>query len=344
MTPITIYDIAREADVSVSTVSRVLNDTAPVRASTRQKVLSIIEKHQFQPNALARSLIKKETGTIAIILPDITNPFFPEVFSGAENEARGLGYTFFLCNTGGDHDRESEYLSILREKRVDGIIFLGGRVNLQNCPEDMAQELNDIAERLPIVLVNGNLPKSRIHRVYTDEAAGAVLAVKHLLDLGHREIAFVGGLQNMSTTMHKVKAVQKTLKEHGLEIPKDRLLLGSFSIDDGKRLMSELLEQDNPPTAVMCVNDYTAIGAIKATIEHGLSIPKDVSIVGFDDTPLATAVIPELTTVSQNTYQLGKLAVDILHELILQKKPRRNTTLQPELIVRQSTGPAPANI
>ncbi|EHS57546.1 LacI family DNA-binding transcriptional regulator [Paenibacillus sp. Aloe-11] len=339
MTPITIYDIAREANVSVSTVSRVLNDTAPVRASTREKIMSIIEKHQFQPNALARSLIKKETGTIAIILPDITNPFFPEVFWGAENEARGLGYTFFLCNTAGDHGRESEYLSILREKRVDGIIFLGGRINLQNCPEEMAQELIEMGKRQPIVLVNGNLARSGFHRVYTDEAAGAMQAAEHLLTLGHREIAFVGGLQKMSTTMVKVKAVQKKLQEYGLEIPKERLRLGSFSIDDGKRLMSELLEQDNPPTAVICVNDYTAIGAIKAAINHGLSIPNDISIVGFDDTPLASAVIPELTTVSQNTYQLGKLAVDVLHELINQGKPRKQTILQPQLVVRQSTGP-----
>ncbi|MCM2997152.1 MULTISPECIES: LacI family DNA-binding transcriptional regulator [Paenibacillus] len=340
MTPITIYDIAKEANVSVSTVSRVLNDTAPVRASTREKVMAIIEKHQFQPNALARSLIKKETGTIAIILPDITNPFFPEVFWGAENEARDKGYTFFLCNTGGDHSRESEYLTILREKRVDGIIFLGGRINLQHCPEEMAQELIEAGKHLPIVLVNGNIAKSGLHRIYTDEAAGAVLATQHLLDLGHREIAFVGGLKEMATTMVKVKAIQKKLKEHGLEIPKERLLLGDFSIDSGKEQMARLLEQQNPPTAVICVNDYTAIGAIKATIEHGLSIPGDISIVGYDDTPLASAVIPELTTVSQNTYQLGKLAVDLLHDLIGGGKTKKQTALQPELIIRQSTGPA----
>src|SRR5690606_17453581 len=141
MANITIYDIAREADVSVATVSRVLNDTAPVKASTRERIMAIIEKHQFQPNALARSLLKKETGTIAVVLPDITNPFFPEVFWGAENEARDKGYTFFLCNTAGDYSRESEYLTILREKRVDGIIFIGGRINLLQCPEPLAQEL-----------------------------------------------------------------------------------------------------------------------------------------------------------------------------------------------------------
>lgn len=204
----------------------------------------------------------------------------------------------------------------------------------------MAQELIDMSKHMPIVLVNGNIAKSGLHRVYTDEGVGAAMAAEHLLELGHREIAFIGGMKESSTTMVKVKAVQKKLREYGIEIPKERQLLGGFSIDDGKREMSKLLEVANPPTAVICVNDNNAIGAIKSTIERGLSIPKDISIIGFDDTPLASAVIPELTTISQNTYQLGKQAVDVLHELINQGKPKKQNILQPRLILRQSTGPA----
>lgn len=338
MTQVTIYDIAKEANVSVSTVSRVLNDTAPVRASTRERIMSIIEKHQFQPNAQARSLIKKETGTIAIILPDITNPFFPEVFWGAENAAREFGYTLFLCNTAGNSNRESEYLSILREKRVDGIIFLGGRINLKSCPQQMAQEIIDVGKHLPIVLVNGNIAKGSFHRVYTDEGAGAVLAAEHLLALGHREFGFLGGSPDTSTTMVKVRALQKKLQEYGLDLPPDRQCLGSFSIEDGKRSMKEMLAVDNPPTAVICVNDNTATGAIKAAVEQGLRIPQDISIVGFDDTPLASAVIPELTTISQNTYDLGNLGVRVLHDLINKRTPRKQTVLEPRLVIRQSTG------
>ena len=210
MSSITIYDIAKEAGVSVATVSRVLNSTAPVKASTKARIMSIIAKHQFQPNALARSLFKKETGIIAIILPDITNPFFPEVFWGAENEAREKGYTLFLCDTAGDYSRESQYLNILWEKRVDGIIFMGGRINLANCPPNLAQEIMDMSKNIPIVLVNGNIPNASIHRIYTDEALGAELATQHLIDLGHREIAFLGGRKEMTTTLSKVKAFRKS--------------------------------------------------------------------------------------------------------------------------------------
>jgi LacI family transcriptional regulator/LacI family purine nucleotide synthesis repressor len=337
-TTITIYDIAKEANVSVATVSRVLNDTAPVKTSTRETIMAVIEKYQFQPNALARSLLKKETGTIAMILPDITNPFFPEVFSGAENVAREKGYTFFLCNTAGQYSRESEYLSILREKRVDGIIFLGGRINLTQCPPELSQEVIEMSKHVPIVLVNGNLPKSGLHRIYTDEAEGASLATQHLLELGHTDIGFIGGMEETSTTQVKIKAVHSKLKEHGLKLRNEWIKSGEFSVQGGRELMNKLLDLEHRPTAVLCVNDFTAIGAVKAAIEHGLRIPKDISIVGFDDSPLSTAVIPELTTVSQNTNELGELAVDTLHRIINGKSPRKNIILKPQLIVRKSTG------
>lgn len=341
MSQITIYDIAKEANVSVATVSRVLNDTAPVKASTREKIMAIIRKHQFQPNALARSLLKKETGMIAIVLPDITNPFFPEVFWGAQNEARDKGYTFFLCDTEGDYGRESEFLSILREKRVDGIIFMGGRINLSKCPPELAQELTELSNHLPIVLVNGNVPRGGLPRVYTDEASGAALAAQHLIDIGHREIAFLGGAEHMSTTMVKVKAYRKTLEANGIAYREELVRFGGYSIKDGKEAMRVLIDSGERLTAVCCVNDYTAIGAIKAAVEQGLRVPEDVSIVGFDDTPLAEAILPELTTVSQNTHELGKTAVEMLHELITRKKTKKQVALKPKLMVRQSTGPVP---
>ncbi|WP_027094178.1 LacI family DNA-binding transcriptional regulator [Cohnella thermotolerans] len=340
MTPITIYDIAKEAGVSSATVSRVLNNTAPVKASTRAKINAIIEKHQFQPNALARSLLKRETGTIAIIMPDITNPFFPEVFRGAENEARKKGHTFFLCNSAGDYSRESEYLSVLREKRVDGIIFLGGRINLAQCPPELAQEMIELSRHVPIVLVNGNIPKSGLPRVFTDEAKGAELATQHLIDLGHRNVAFLGGLEPFSTTTAKVKGFRATLRRNGIPYRPNSVLYGGFSITDGKTLMSRLLGMEDRPSAVFCVNDFTAIGAIKAAMEHGLRIPEDISIVGFDDTLLANAVVPELTTVTQNANELGALSVELLHRLITKDKARKPIALEPRLIVRKSTGPA----
>ncbi|HZG85977.1 LacI family DNA-binding transcriptional regulator [Paenibacillus sp.] len=339
MKTITVYDIAKEANVSVATVSRVLNDTAPVKASTREKVNAVIQKYQFQPNALARSLISKATGMIGMILPDITNPFFPEVFKGAEDEARAKGYTFFLCNSGGDYRRESEYLSALKEKRVDGIIFLGGRINASRCSPELASEVAELAEQIPVILVNGALPKSGVHRVMSDETLGAELAMQHLIDLGHRDIAFIGGVADMIPTMQKVKAFKKKLSENGLPIRPEWVLNKDFSVENGKELMAELLRGSKRPSAVMCVNDFTAVGAVKTAIERGLRIPEDISIVGYDDTPLSTTVIPELTTVAQRTYELGKQSVTLLHQLINGEKTKKVTMLRPELVVRQSTGP-----
>ena len=338
MKQVTIYDIAQEAKVSVATVSRVLNGTAPVKESTRNKIEELIEKYQFQPNAMARSLLKKETGIIGVIVPDLTNPFFPAVFEGVEQEARQTGHTFLLCNTVGDYAKESEYLSLMREKRVDGLIFLGGRINLKQCDEQLAQELAQHATIIPTVLVNGGLRNTDITRVVTDEAAGTALAVKHLIELGHRHIGFIGGESHMSTTSVKMRAFRKTMKEAGLEVREEWVLPDSFSIDSGKRQMLKLLEMSSRPTAVFCVNDYTAIGAIKAAVENGMTIPEDMSVVGFDDIPLSHHFIPEITTVTQQANELGRTAVKVLRSMMNKEKVKKLTSLEPQLIIRQSTG------
>lgn len=338
MRQVTIYDIAKEANVSVSTVSRVLNDTAPVKKSTRTKIEEVIQKHNFQPNAMARSLLTNETGIIGVIVPDLTNPFFPEVFAGAEEEAQQSGHTFLLSNTIGDYAKESQYLNILREKRVDGIIFLGGRINLKHCEEHLVQELVQCASVIPTVLVNGALRKTDLVRVVTDESAGTALAVRHLTLLGHREIGFIGGESHMTTTSIKLRAFRKTMKDEGLDVREEWLLPDSFSIDSGKRQMLKLLAMEERPTAVFCVNDYTAIGAIKAATEAGLSIPDDISIVGFDDIPLAHHFIPELTTVSQQAHELGRTAVKVLKAMMNNEKVKKLTSLEPQLIIRQSSG------
>ncbi|MCA0756599.1 LacI family transcriptional regulator [Paenibacillus sp. N4] len=338
MRQVTIYDIAKEAKVSVATVSRVLNDTAPVKGATRARIEELIQKYNFQPNAMARSLLKKETGIIGVIVPDLTNPFFPEVFAGAEQEAQQEGHTFLLSNSIGDYTKESEYLSILREKRVDGIIFMGGRINLKQCEDHLVQELVQHASVIPTVLVNGGLRNTDLIRVATDEAAGTALAVRHLIGLGHKQIGFIGGESHMTTTSIKLRAFRKTLKDEGLEIREEWLLPDSFSIESGKRQMLKMLDMKERPTAVFCVNDYTAIGAIKAVAEAGLAVPDDMSIVGFDDIPLAHHFIPELTTVSQQAHELGRMAVKVLKTMMNKEKVKKLTTLDPQLIVRQSTG------
>lgn len=337
---ITVYDIAKEANVSVSTVSRVINGTAPVKDSTRKKVMDLIEKYQFQPNALARSLLKKETSMIGVVLPNITNPFFPEVVLGAENVAREEGYTLFLCNSMGDFELESQYLSILQEKQVDGILFLGGRINLQRCPRSYVEEVSAINKRIPIMLINGNLPRSGCHLVSVDEYEGAKIATQHLIDLGHQDIAFIGGSRKTLTTVQKIKGYRHCLEENGILFREDRVIQNdSYSIQDGKKIMDQILSQKDRPSAVFCVNDFTAIGAIKSLWEKGLKVPEDMAVCGFDDTLLANSITPELTTVSQKSEELGRTAMQNLLRVIRKEKQRKKTIIQPELIIRKSTTP-----
>ncbi|QHW35021.1 LacI family transcriptional regulator [Paenibacillus rhizovicinus] len=351
MKSVTVYDIAKEANVSVATVSRVLNNTAPVKASTRERIQGLINKYQFQPNALARSLIKKETGMIGIILPDITNPFFPEVLAGLEQEARKQGYTFFLCDTGSSnldikeqYKRESQYLNILLEKQVDGIIMLGGRIDLHKCPKEMAKEVAEINKRVPLVFINGNLPGAKFHRVVIDEVAGGRMVTEHLIGLGHRDIAFIGGYPQMSNTVGRLEGFRAAMADAGLTVHEDWIDHGGFSVQRGKNMMGRLLDMEGDrPTAVVCANDLVGIGAIKAAVKAGLQVPRDISITGVDGVPLAASVIPELTTMSLRCLELGRSAAFVMHQLI-SKSADVNllTTLTPELTIRESTAPPPS--
>lgn len=348
MKSVTVYDIAKEANVSVATVSRVLNNTAPVKKETRERVKELIDKYQFQPNALARSLIKKETGMIGIILPDITNPFFPEVLSGFDQEARKKGYTYFLCDTvsanaddAEQYVRESQYLNVLAEKQVDGIVMLGGRVDLAKPDRELAEEVVEVGKRLPVLLINGRIPGAALPRVASDERYGAELATTHLIELGHRKIALVGGYRHMSNTLQRTAGFTKTMERYGLEIRKEWLLHDGFSVDSGTDFMNRLLRLPDRPTAVFCLNDLVAIGVLKAAVKAGLKVPQDMSIIGYDGIPFASYSIPELTTVSLRAHDLGRTAAEILHKMITKSKVPKTTQIKPELVIRESTG-APA--
>jgi LacI family transcriptional regulator len=308
--------------------------------------MELIAKHQFQPNALARSLFKKETGMIGVILPDITNPFFPEVLAGLDQEARSKGYTFFLCDTvstnrdsAEQYVRESQYLSILMEKQVDGIVMIGGRINLMKPDKGLVNEVVEASKRVPLLLINGNLPGEGLTRVYIDEREGAELATQHLIDLGHREIAFVGGYKHMSNTLQRVQGFVRTMEKNGCQVRKEWIRHGGFSVDSGKAFMNELLAESERPTAIFCANDLVAIGVMKSAQKAGVSVPHDLSLVGFDDIPYASDSIPELTTVSLKCYDVGRNAAELLHQMITKTKVSKNTKVRPELIIRESTAP-----
>ncbi len=338
---ITIYDIAEEAQVSPATVSRVLTGSANVSRTKREKIEKLIAKYNFQPNALARSLIKKETKTIGFILPDITNPFFSTVFLEAEKQALSMGYTMILCNSMNDNmlnvtNIESLYLKTLSEKQVDGIIFMGGRINESKTNEEYAREINEILQKIPIVMINGKMTGVNCVKVRTDEKEGIYNLVKYLYELGHRKIGFIGGVKGITSSDDKIKAFTKITDQLGIVCKKEWMINSCFSIEDGYASMEKLLKNHELPTAIMAVNDFVAIGAIRAAEANGINVPEDLSITGFDGVYLTDLVRPRITTVSQNCAILGATAMDVMMAILKGNKHKKETTIKSNLLIKDS--------
>lgn len=338
---ITIYDIAKEANVSPATVSRVLTGSAQVKNDKKERVLQIIEKHNFQPNAVARSLFKKKSMMIGFILPDITNPFFSIVFLEAEKAALELGYSMILCNSMNNSKVESLHLKTLAEKQVDGVIFMGGRVNTVKTNLNYALELQMLANKIPLVIVNGKMTGVDCYKVVTDEEEGIIELVDYLVELGHKDIAILGGITKVTSTSIKHKAYEKALKKYGIKVDKDLIVTEDFSIESGTRGMDKLLKGKRVPTAVIGINDLVAIGAIRAIKAAGLKVPNNISVTGFDGTYISELVTPQLTTVYQNYEDIGKAAVDTIIGVIEKVEPDKEKIIKIRLIKRESCNTKP---
>lgn len=334
---VTVYDIAKEAGVSPATVSRVLTGNAAVSDEKRMKVEEVIKKHDFQPNALARSLSKKESKIIGVILPDITNPFFSSVFIEAEKLALKSGYTMILCDSMSNNELEFLYLRSLSEKQVDAIIFMGGRVNDVKTKAKYAEEMNQILKRTPIVLVNGKMTGVDCYKVVAEEEKGIEELVEHLIALGHTKIGMLGGKTSVTSTYIKHKAFEKALHKHGLEVNKNWILTNDFSMEAGALCMKKILELEDKPTAVMAINDLVGVGVIQAAKEAGLNVPGDIAVTGFDGVYISKITDPPLTTVSQNYEGIGKAVIETILDIVNKRETSKIQKVRTKLIIRSSS-------
>jgi len=332
----TIRDVALYAGVSVATVSRVINDSAhKVHGTTRRRVLRAVARLGYHPNAVAQGLRRGTTRTIALIVPDITNPFFPAVARGVEDVARRHGYALVLGNTDGDPARERAYLDILRKRWVDGVLFASASGD--------ARPLRALrAGEVPAVLIAREATDGEIDTVLVDSFAGMRLATSHLLRLGHRRIAYIGGPRGLPVARERLRGYHQALHDHGIR-PDPRLVVaGDFRVDGGRAAMRRLLARQRAFTALVAANDLMAIGAMEVLRAAGRRIPEDVAVVGFDDIPFAAFVEPPLTTVAQPTYRLGALAMERLLALMRgEAVDARRMVLKPQLVVRRSCGARP---
>lgn len=332
---VTIQDVAKEAGVSITTVSRVINNNYPVKKETREKVEKIIEELNFTPNSLARGLIKKKTDTIGILVPSITNIFFPLVINGIEHFTEKKGYTLIMCDT---KDRQTEIRQIrnLTERRVDGIISIDPSVEIikKGIYEDLSKEI-------PLVIINGYNKDIQCNFVINNQEMGVIEALEYLIELGHRKIAFLRGKNSYSYDL-KQEQYYKTLKNNNIETNSDYIIVidtgnGPETVDLGMEAVKNAMIKPNRPTAILACNDLMALGALHACQKLSIKVPEEVSIIGYDNIIISQMSEPKLTTIDQNMYKLGNLAAKILYENIgKQKYTHKKIILDTKLVKRDS--------
>ncbi len=330
---VTLKDVAELAGVDVSTASRVLNGASfRVRENTRQKVLAAARELGYHPNALARSLRVGRTNMFALLVPDITNPFFAELSRGAEDATASYGYSLILCNTGDREEPEQEYIRALRERQIDGFLVATAHNGGANAKKLMESNY-------PVVLVNRRMRGVRTAFVVCDDATGAKEAVKYLIELGHRRIAHISGYLHADTARRRLDAYRTTMSAHGLAEEAERLTIESdYTFKGGREAMAKLLELPERPTAVFVANDVMALGATATIQARGLRVPDDISVVGFNDIVLAQYSYPPLTTVRTPPYEMGALAAQMLLKIVKGEDLNpAGSTLRAELVVRDST-------
>lgn len=334
MMKITMKDIAEMAGVSKSTVSRVINNTKPVSAEIRKRVEKVIEETNYKPSSVARSLAKKETHIIGLIIPDLANDFYTELVRGISEAAHEHGYNVFLCNTFRDHELELDFLEILKEKEVDAIIFTTFHIT-----EEQKEFMRTYKK--PIVTVNREFDDESlplIPNIDIDNYKASYEAVEYLINTGHKRIGIIRASEEDKTCIDRLEAYQKALHDHGLECTSDLIIGKDFHFTSAYDEMYNILNSKERPDAMFCISDELACAAIKACLDFGLRVPEDISIIGFDDIPLAKRYNPEITTVRQPIFDMGKVAMETVYDMITNKEEMiKNIILQHELIIREST-------
>jgi LacI family transcriptional regulator len=330
----TIKDIARLANVSTATVSRVINSPDKVKASKKNIVEKIMQELDFQPNALARGLKMNSTKTVGIMIPDINNLFYPAVVRGTEDTFEKNNYNLFLCNTDKDIEKEKRYINALLEKRVDGIIFMGTRPI--NSKEN--EHIKVLCNKIPVVLVNESIVGAQLYCVLTDEIEGAYKAVNYLVKIGHRKIAYVTGESDIYTTYkNKQVGYETALKDSGIEICGDYIVSDTPYAEGGYRAAKKLFALDDVPSAVFAASDQIAMGVIKAAFECKMSVPDDLSVIGYANVPISADIYPELTTVDQFPYETGRIAAELMTNILGGNEPmQKKILLEPQLLIRKS--------
>lgn len=334
---VTIKDIARKCNLSVATISRVANGLDKVKPETREMVLAAMKEFQYIPNAIARSMVSKHTKSVGIVIPDITNPFFPQVIKGAESVARQYGYITILCNSDESLREEISLLKSLRERCIDGLIITPAE-------EDFSHLQKLLSDKIPMVLLDRYIDGCDCDAVILNNFDGAYEAIKHLIVSGHTRIGIISGPLKVLPGRDRFEGYRNALCDYGIQYEPGDFREGNFKENSGYFLGKDILEMDEPPTAIFSCNNLMTVGLLKAIRDRGLQVGNSLqgqgmSIIGFDDIDIATFNNPQITVVSRPMEKMGTMAMELLMERIQGKGPQegRKVVMQPQLVVRGST-------
>lgn len=324
----TLKDVAERTGLSISTISYVLNGKKKVRPETYEKILKATEDLDYRPNQLARSLKTHRSMTIGIIVPDITNEFFPAIIQGVDDESHRSGYNIILCTTNNDSAREEECISTLLEKDVDGLIFIGTA---------QSRAILDKRIQKPVVLVDRKIG-NEYPSVITDNYHGGYMATEHLVKCGKNRIALLCGPTFLHTAFERVRGYIDALRDNDLPYADSYIINCDFTIEGGYQATEGLITSGIAFDGIFAANDLIAIGAMRCLLKKGLRIPEDIAIIGYDDITMASVVIPSLTTIHQPKYEIGQQAAGHLVKMINEQQDElKHIVLQPSLIIRSST-------
>jgi LacI family transcriptional regulator len=335
-----IREIAKRAKVSTATVSRAINRVPTVDPTLSKRVWKIISEMGYYPNTQARALVSGRTRIFGLIVSDITNPFFPEIVQSFEDIAVQHGYEILLTSTVHDPKRMETSIRRMIERRVEGVAVLTFGME-----ESLLQDLR--FRKVPLVFIDVGPALPGICNIRVDYQRGIRQAVQHLAALRHERIAFIAGPLTIQSAITRKKAFEASVLEIGMTVEPDLIIEGDHTMEGGMRALRQLIEKSQPPTAVMCSNDMTAIGVMRQAYEFGIAIPKDLSVVGFDDIRLAQFVIPPLTTVQMSQAETGRIAFKALLAELEGNNISSNGTeyaLSTDLVLRQSTALASSKI
>jgi LacI family transcriptional regulator len=345
---LTITEIAEKSGVSVSTVSRVLNNSPSVSKEKRERIQKIIDQYNYTPSIFARGMVNYKTKNIGVILPDITNPYFASLFLQVESFALKNMYATILFNTMFSRNlqkfetplTEEDYFKIILEKQVDGVLILGGQIDKENISESFIQALNLLHEKVPVVIVGSRIEGCTCLFVERNLKQGVTSIVRHFTALGHERIGFIGGEPGIRVTSSRIEAFKDSMRAHGREVKEQYIVTSDYYAPDGYTAMVQLLEDSGErlPTAVIAINDMVALGAIRAMKDRRLQCPEDIAIASCDQFLHSDYSIPRLTSMDLHNEYLGRMAVLQLVSAINGSEEAISIQHMPELIVRESCG------